>query len=437
MKIFKYILPALFISLLIACAPEEKNLFEDSSANRMSEALRKTREVLTGAENGWLMEYYPASQQTYGGYNVLASFTDTDVTVSSEISDFDLASSSSYALKQSAGPVLTFDTYNEEFHIFSDPDSRVSGHGSNGVGMGGDFEFLILKAEADSVVLKGKKTGNRIVMTPFKENSWEDYMEEIQDKSDLMTFSNFEFHIAGQVIPVRGNIRRLSMTYEDEEGNEVTVNVPYIQTRTGYKLYSPLELLGVTIEEFIFQEEGELEFFTTPNDETARLVVVYPPLNEVFINGNWYFKFSAIGPFGQAYWDYTKTNGLDSDGVNEELYYAYMGYNSTGVYAFNFASYSPAAGGAYAGSLFFKVEAEGVDKIQLSFLGQGDGNGVWYYNNAAFAYIIYPLHGNGVKTFHITSDNDKNPTQIYLEDEDDPNNTFILDKALVVWPFDK
>jgi hypothetical protein len=101
------------------------------------------------------MEYFPSSQQTYGGFNVLARFSDAEVTIASEIADFDTTEKSSFSLKQSAGPVLTFDTYNEIFHTFSDPNSSKSGLGSNGKGMEGDFEFLIMKATQDSVILKG------------------------------------------------------------------------------------------------------------------------------------------------------------------------------------------------------------------------------------------------------------------------------------------
>ena len=156
MKKFRNITFLLGIILFFSCNPVEESLFEDSSANRIEKALESTQDVLTSAENGWLMEYYPSSQQTYGGYNVLAKFSDTEVTIASEIADFDTTEKSFYSLKQSAGLVLTVDTYNEIFHVFSDPNSSKSGLGSNGEGMEGDFEFLIMKATQDSVILKGK-----------------------------------------------------------------------------------------------------------------------------------------------------------------------------------------------------------------------------------------------------------------------------------------
>ena len=76
MKKYRYITFLLGIILFVSCNPVEENLFDDSSAIRIEKSLLNTQDVLKNAENGWLMEYYPSSQQTYGGYNVFAKFTD-------------------------------------------------------------------------------------------------------------------------------------------------------------------------------------------------------------------------------------------------------------------------------------------------------------------------------------------------------------------------
>lgn len=427
-----YITFLLGIILFVSCNPVEENLFDDSSDIRIEKSLLNTQDVLKNAENGWLMEYYPSSQQTYGGYNVLAKFTDKEVTIASEIEDFDITEKSSYSLKQSAGPVLTFDTYNEIFHTFSDPNSSKSGLGDNGVGMGGDFEFLILKSTQDSVILKGKKTGNRIIMTPIpSETDWESYVEELQEASDMMTFKNFEYHVAGQIIPVRVSFRSLIITYTNEEGNEVTLTAPYIQTLTGYKLYKPLTVLGVEVEEFIYGKEGDMEYFTPTGGVTAKLVAVFPPLNQVLVSGNWYFKFSALGALGKTYWNNAKVNGLDV--IGEELYYAYMGLGSDGKYGFNFASYDGV--GLYGGALHFTYQLNGDESVSYKFALAGSGDGVWYFNNARFNNMIYPLHGGATKTFTLTADNLKDPSWILLTDDSDPNNTIKLYANQVIWPF--
>lgn len=433
MKKYRYITFLLGIILFVSCNPVEENLFDDSSAIRIEKSLLNTQDVLKNAENGWLMEYYPSSQQTYGGYNVLAKFTDKEVTIASEIEDFDITEKSSYSLKQSAGPVLTFDTYNEIFHTFSDPNSSKSGLGDNGVGMGGDFEFLILKSTQDSVILKGKKTGNRIIMTPIQSGTdWGAYVEELQEASEIMAFKNFEYHVAGQIIPVRVSYRSLIMTYTNEEGNEVTVSAPYIQTLTGYKLYQPLTILGVTVEAFNYGKEGDTEYFTPVNGTDARLVAVFPPLNQTLVSGDWFFAFSGLGTYGKNYWNYAKVNGLDA--IGEELYYAYMGLGSDGKYGFNFASYDGV--GLYGGALHFTYQLNGDESVSYKFALAGSGDGVWYYNNARFNNMIYPLHGGATKTFTLTADNLKDPTWIKLTDVDNADNTITLESIRILWPFD-
>ena len=433
-KIFNifYLLSAL---MLFSCTPEVEDLFDDSAANRVDAALEQHQDVLKSAKNGWLMEYYPEAQQLYGGFNLLVSFTDDKVTFSGENAEPEDKVTSSYSLKQSAGPVLTFDSYNEVFHYFSNPDASVSGFGSNGIGMGGDFEFLIMKATADSVILKGKKTGNKIVMTPFPESvNWAEYLSKIVQVKEKFSFTNFEYKSQGKSIPVKAVNRLLLFTYTDEDGGEVTVKAPFILKETGYKLYRPLTILGDTINEFTFKSEGGQDYFEADNG-VSKLLVVYPPLNELLVGGDWYFKYSGLGDFGKAYWNYTKTNGLDK--IGEQLYFAYMGkyFVDNQTYGFTFGSTD--GSGLYYGVLIYTYELTGSDEVTYTFAGLGLRDGVWYYNKAMFNYLINPVALASDRTFTLTSDNDKNPTWIKLTDIDTPNNTIILYREEVILPYNK
>ncbi len=116
-KIF-YLFCLLAATLAVACTHEEEDLFGDSSANRADATIFASIEVLTEASNGWLMEYFPASAQEYGGYNLLLDFnTDGTVQVAGEVANPDDVTTGLYSVKQSAGIVLSFDTYNEIFHF--------------------------------------------------------------------------------------------------------------------------------------------------------------------------------------------------------------------------------------------------------------------------------------------------------------------------------
>ena len=79
-----------------------------------------------------------------------------EVTVASEL--FDEAYTSLYKMTTDNGPVLSFDTNNYAFHYFATPSgSSRNLYGESGLYQAykGDFEFMILSATADEVVLKG------------------------------------------------------------------------------------------------------------------------------------------------------------------------------------------------------------------------------------------------------------------------------------------
>ena len=106
-------------TMLASCTKEQEDFFSDSSANRADATIAADKKVLTSAANGWLMKLYPDAQQSYGGYNVIVRFTEDG---KAEVRGEYLGEicTSLYSITQSAGIVLTFDTFNEEFHLFSD-----------------------------------------------------------------------------------------------------------------------------------------------------------------------------------------------------------------------------------------------------------------------------------------------------------------------------
>ena len=125
MKKLLYIFTLISSFLLAGCTSETENLFGESASNRVEEAMVNAQKILVEAPNGWLMKYYPSSQQSFGGYNVLMSFTaEGEVTVSADIADPGAKSTSLYRLKEQAGPTLTVDTYNVVQSISSICDWR-------------------------------------------------------------------------------------------------------------------------------------------------------------------------------------------------------------------------------------------------------------------------------------------------------------------------
>lgn len=415
-KIINILIISLTVILYASCTPEENDIFPESSANRIAAALKADKDILTSAKNGWLIEYYPSSSQAYGGFNLLALFTeDGKVTIAGDIANPDNTAISTYNLIQSAGPVLTFDTYNEILHFFSDP-KNPSGIGTNGKGMEGDHEFLIMEASKDKVILQGRKTLNRIEMTPVAADLvWKDYIASIQELEEAASFGVYAYIVDKTVVSVSTNLRNLSMSYE-EDGELKEIGVPYIVTPTGFKFYRTLDIGGVPVDELIYKESEKA--LVSP-DGKAKLI--FPP---AILSGKWYMAYSQLGAYGKQCWDIVNAGNPD-----EDLYYVYLnegnltfGWNPRGTTSL------------YSGTLGLSSTFDD-SHVTFSYNGVNAGNGNYYMANVEdFSYILYPFEQ---VTFTITMDDPEHPTKITLQDVDDPTNTIVLSNKVIYYPSEK
>lgn len=425
MKIFNYIL-VISIMLFSSCTPEEKDLFGDLSSNRMNERLKADKAVLVGAENGWLMEYYPADQMIYGGYNLFVSFAENETaTVSGDIAGVGKKATGMYKLKDSAGPILSFDTYNEIFHFFSEPKNSL-GIGSNGKGMEGDFEFRIMEATPEKVILKGKKTGNMIVMTPIRKGvEWDNVLKPITDMMQILSkFKMYEYVDGTFKADVSASYNKLTLTYDDN-GNEKEIDAPYIVTASGCKFFSPLVLNGKSIDSLVYKPNsgsGILE----GNNNSGIFTPIFP-LNNTLISGDWFFSLSGMGAYGAVYWNLAKQTLVQK---NITLNYAMFTPAAPGKLAFYWS-----ASGYQPGYLVFNYTLIGDKKIKITFALNGNNIGVDFYQNMNFNRIIYPFSGGSSgKTFTLTADDINNPTVITMTDDSTPTNTIRLSKNEILNP---
>ena len=184
MKAKYFLLIGLFATTIVACNREEKDLFDKPAAQRAQEAVENAFEVLSSNESGWEMAYFPNLEASAKGYNMVLKFNkngNVSVTAKNQattMNKIQTDTASTWAVKSDYGPILTFDTYNDVFHGFSDPQE-------DGAGLLGDYEFLILKATPELVLLKGKKHSAYSVMRPMKNSNLEEYFaacEKMQSK---------------------------------------------------------------------------------------------------------------------------------------------------------------------------------------------------------------------------------------------------------------
>ena len=235
--------------VLSSCLKDDKDAFGKTASERIREVQEGTEKALTGAANGWLMEYYPSATQEYGGIAIYMKFQNGTVTVTSEAGGAGKTAESLYSYDQDYGPTINFDTYNPYFHIYSEPNSGV---GPTNTGMGGDSEFIIMSYAADKVVLRGKKTQNTIVLTPLPETAWNTMFGKYSaDVNKMDNFRSYELVLNGKTYDIsREVVAGYNSRYFSVVTENGTIPASFIYTQdTGLKFYEPLVVDGVSIEE--------------------------------------------------------------------------------------------------------------------------------------------------------------------------------------------
>lgn len=431
-RIYNILFTLIAILSFTSCSNDIDEVFDKPSAERVNDAIAEYKTVLTSAENGWLMKYYPKANTKYGGYNLLLKFgTDGNVTAMSDALGADTKATSHYKLEQSASIVLSFDEYNKVIHFFSDP-ANPDGIGDNGKGMEGDLEFRVLTATADSVVMLGKKRGTKIVMTPMaKDADWAETISHIDDLEQEMQFPRYTCEVNDVKYVATSSYRTITFTSSNAEDGSTTI--PYIVTDKGIEFYKPITLNGVTIKGFNYKGGDNYEFDATSG--SAKMYGIIPPLTSQLQNGNWFFSVKNMGTYGQAYWNkcYEICQGEEVGG--EEMSYAFFGTSSfsssNGKYGFVFVSANK-----YAGCLICTATPVDDTHITLKFALSGDNNGLFYYNTGGYKYIIAALTaGSKGKTYSIEGNDLKSPTVLKLVDVDNPDNYYILSKNAVLYPY--
>ncbi len=270
-NIFIYLLLALPL-LLTSCLKDQEDLFTDSASARSAKYLSNVERVLTSAEYGWVLNYFPDREQSYGGYAYTMQFDEENVKVCFELAD-DVTQSitSTYSLTNEGGPVLAFDTYNDYMHYFATPT------GSSGAGgyqaYDGDFIFIVMNISEDenTITLKGNRSGNVMYMHKLTQ-SVEDYQSEMEEFKKNLVFDQAIGVIDGQAyhLGIAADDRYMTISPvvgEDEEAEEESIETPFCFDIDGFSFYEPVTIAGKEVKVFKYDEtEGT---FTAQEDNSV------------------------------------------------------------------------------------------------------------------------------------------------------------------------
>lgn len=188
-KIFSILLISAATASFTACSTiESDEIFDKSAAERLNEATDKYTHLLTKAPYGWAFEYYPTGDADDGALLYALKFNnDGTVDVAGDPSQEHhvMAESSLWDIILDQGPVLSFSTYNNLIHMWSDPNS-------DGEGYLGDYEFSFVYDENEDpekvIMLRGKKRGLKSRLKMIDEDvTPEEYLLDV----DAMQTKNF------------------------------------------------------------------------------------------------------------------------------------------------------------------------------------------------------------------------------------------------------
>lgn len=313
---------------LTSCKNEEDNLFDSSAAERLMQTEKDYTQRLAASEGGWAFEYYP-TQWTINpnedaeaeylpqglGYLMMTKFNKDNSVVVGMNNAFTNNSykedSSAWEIISDNGPVLTFNTFNDVLHTFSNPYGFTNslGSGDDGEGVGGDYEFVVIecKENADRVTLKGKKRGtySYLYRLPAGTN-FEEYIADVQAFSKTIFPSsaiNYNcMHVGSKtynMVDMAGGDPNIYPADGDIIGDQSFHPYMIVKKNDGkYYIHfrDPFEVEEeeTTVQEFAYDEASE-SFICTSNEEYS---ITGPNMNVIFMNNiqsgyRWNFNASS------------------------------------------------------------------------------------------------------------------------------------------------
>ena len=284
-KIFKLSLLLLALPMLMtSCLKNDDEVFGESASKRLQKALEEARTVLRSSEKGWVMDYYVGDDSSNGGYAFVVKFDSLTVTASSELTKG--ASTSYYKLTTDNGPVLTFDTYNDVFHALATPSQ------SNYEGKHADYEFQIVSATPELVVLRGRRTNNYVYLHPLTTTP-EEYLAKVADTEKKFIVASLSTDVDGKNVSADFDINNRQASFYSTTDSTFSKSCAFTFTDTGIRLSSAVDAYGKTLSDFSY--EPETMTFTSNDKGSEQLAIKGSlPADYVYYNqiaGDYVFTF--------------------------------------------------------------------------------------------------------------------------------------------------
>ncbi|MDE6637403.1 MAG: DUF4302 domain-containing protein [Muribaculaceae bacterium] len=426
---------------LTACSSDNDGIFDQSAADRLEQYKKDYAEVLT--ENGglWTMEYFSNADEP--GYVFVMKF---DKNGSVEISanhkwiggEFK-QETSLWKMIADNGPVLSFNSYNNLFHIFSDPanitgpDAPTGDFGDideTGFGHEGDYEFQVMEVSdnGQTVRLLGKKTLYDIYLHRLDPaTDVNKYLDDVKEVPNRFTqkFNNLTMtDEEGNLYRVYDMMTAIPSVYPlDGDAVSQTVSANGIFTLTGFRFMKPLEVKKANDSTFELTELFFNDDFTMYGENIADMRALSPLENLVRADLTWTLDpESMTGKFKELY-----------DAANVALVAHLTNKDKLGNIDFAYGSNAGKLVPQFVTRIgtrvcrdYIEYDAEYsengdvVPSNDLHFTVTGGNNTSIKYNGEVPAYKAFKDYFSG--NFVMTVNDPINPDVITLTDKNDPSS---------------
>lgn len=430
-------LSALILMLsMVACAPSEvDDIFDESPAARLDNAVKNYTELLKSNGGRWLMQYFANGDEE--GFNYIMTFhEDGSVDISTQnayVNDGAFYSDkSTWDVVADYGPVLSFNTYNKAFHVFSSPQSDGTGHG-------GDYEFIILSGDDNQINLRGKKSRGKgvvvdLIMTRLSSTEYptdEDYFTQLTAVSKAAfsdRINNYVLTTGSGKRYICNDVTTMIWSFYPE-GGSLLDNGDYMNaiiTTKGLRFMEPLTFIteydanDVAVQNFEFQPDGSL--LCTDDGVTK---ITGPALADLFHQPQLGWMLSSKdGEFGGDF--VTIYNQIVTEAkakYKTTFNWLQLGYDAAKAkYRLYFKN------GKYTGSIYVNHEIVDANTIKFSFNPEAEGafdnNGQSHYNNLPSMQAMVQLLCTGEYTLAAENVMVSNP--MTMTSKSNPSNFVVL-----------
>lgn len=343
-KIFYFTLALALAAGVSSCKNEEDDIFDDTAANRLEQIKKDYANVFTDQGGKWALEYFANSEES--GYVFVVTFDkDGSVQMSGNnkwtaTTSFD-TDNSLWGMISDDGPVLSFNSYNKVFHVFSSPENIIGGPTNpelndqdideTGKGHEGDYEFIVMGVSEDGqeVNLQGKKRGYKALLRRLPADTDDRaYLAKVYENNHSNVCTEFGTLLLHEITTdERFTVTEVSDKYMEGQlgyfeaypqgGDSImqTVEQNAIITFDGLRFRHDLEIPRansnevITINSFKFQPDGSLLGVSNPD-----VVLRAPMLADIMRNSSvevakrhvWNFEDCTLNASADALLDKVK-----------------------------------------------------------------------------------------------------------------------------------